>query len=250
MILARLATTLREQAWTTFAIEFVLVIAGVLIALEVDNWNQERVEARKFRRELQLLRAELDENRVRLDYAAMYAEREIERLSAFQRAFHSERAEVDEDAAAVFLSTLMLPGPPQLIRSAGVDRVLGSDDILETRQEQLLQHLEDWNRTFTGYLSIATDLLQYRNRVILPLLTESHSQHEGAKYLMRLSSSTVQLVEREDEPLESVLADPRVENMVVFRLALSANLLDHVRRLDDLSVTVIGEIDPLLDAAP
>ena len=30
MILARLATTLREQAWTTFAIEFVLVIAGVL----------------------------------------------------------------------------------------------------------------------------------------------------------------------------------------------------------------------------
>jgi len=49
MILARLAKSLRRQDWTTFAIEFVLVIAGVLIALEVDNWNQERVEAGQFR---------------------------------------------------------------------------------------------------------------------------------------------------------------------------------------------------------
>jgi hypothetical protein len=42
MALARLATRLRAHDWTAAAIELVIVVAGILIALQVSNWNDER----------------------------------------------------------------------------------------------------------------------------------------------------------------------------------------------------------------
>ena len=44
MILNRVATALKKQDWTTVFIEFVLIIVGVLIALEVDRYNEQQLE--------------------------------------------------------------------------------------------------------------------------------------------------------------------------------------------------------------
>lgn len=42
MILRRLAIAIREQKWFTALIEFVIVVAGIFIGLQVDGWNQVR----------------------------------------------------------------------------------------------------------------------------------------------------------------------------------------------------------------
>lgn len=42
MITRRIATALKRQDWATFTIELILVIAGVLIALQLDQWNENR----------------------------------------------------------------------------------------------------------------------------------------------------------------------------------------------------------------
>lgn len=44
MILRRLAQNLREQNWTAIGIEFVLLVAGVFLGIQVANWNEARVE--------------------------------------------------------------------------------------------------------------------------------------------------------------------------------------------------------------
>jgi hypothetical protein len=42
MILRRLSQSLKEQNWTAIWIEFVLLVAGVFLGIQVANWNQER----------------------------------------------------------------------------------------------------------------------------------------------------------------------------------------------------------------
>lgn len=44
MFTRRVASALRQQQWTTVVIEFVLVIVGVLIALQLDQWKDELAE--------------------------------------------------------------------------------------------------------------------------------------------------------------------------------------------------------------
>lgn len=43
MILSRIANSLVRQDWPALFAEFVLVIVGILIALQLDNWNSERI---------------------------------------------------------------------------------------------------------------------------------------------------------------------------------------------------------------
>ncbi|WP_425411076.1 hypothetical protein [Hyphococcus sp.] len=59
MILRRIASALKRQDWATVLIEFVLVILGVLIALQVNNWNEERQARSEERRILERLHEEL-----------------------------------------------------------------------------------------------------------------------------------------------------------------------------------------------
>jgi hypothetical protein len=47
MILRRLVAHLKDQNWTAIVIEFVLLVGGVFLGIEVSNWNQEREQRNK-----------------------------------------------------------------------------------------------------------------------------------------------------------------------------------------------------------
>jgi len=248
MVLARLAKSIRRQDWTTFTVEFVLVITGVLVALEVDNWNQQRVAEREFRRDLALLQTELRENRERLAYTIERLEDDLAVLTAFQRAFHAETSVSHGEQSEAFVSALM-HGYVQLIRGDGVDRLLRSDGILDESFESLRRDLEAWNRTFNGYVRIWGAQMRYQNDVILPLFTDKHSQVARAEYMLRDTPYRIDASGRHDE-LRDVLADPRVENAVVITLLTQKEVLDHASYLDQVSEQAIAEIDRLLGASP
>ena len=42
MILRRLSQSLKQQNWTAIVIEFVLLVTGVFLGIQVSNWNQQR----------------------------------------------------------------------------------------------------------------------------------------------------------------------------------------------------------------
>ena len=60
MILRRIADAIRIQNWFTVTIEFTLVVAGVLVALQLDNWNNERQTRLEEQRLAEQLLVELD----------------------------------------------------------------------------------------------------------------------------------------------------------------------------------------------
>lgn len=59
MILRRVAAHLRRQEWTAIAIDFVIVVAGVYVGIEVSNWNTERQNRELANGYLQRLHAEV-----------------------------------------------------------------------------------------------------------------------------------------------------------------------------------------------
>ena len=47
MILRRLSQSLKEQNWTAIWIEFILLVVGVFLGIQVSNWNAARVEQKR-----------------------------------------------------------------------------------------------------------------------------------------------------------------------------------------------------------
>ena len=62
MILRRLSQSLKQQNWTAIWIEFVLLVAGVFLGIQVSNWNQERADARLGRVYAERLTADLEQD--------------------------------------------------------------------------------------------------------------------------------------------------------------------------------------------
>ncbi len=59
MILRRLTDALRKQDWFTVLIETLIVVFGVFIGLQVNNWNDARVERARAREYISSMRADL-----------------------------------------------------------------------------------------------------------------------------------------------------------------------------------------------
>jgi hypothetical protein len=59
MILRRIAEAFRRQDWFTVTIETLMVVLGVFLGLQVNNWNEARAEAERSREYLSRIRAEL-----------------------------------------------------------------------------------------------------------------------------------------------------------------------------------------------
>jgi hypothetical protein len=60
MILRRVIDHFREQEWTAIAIDFVIVVVGVFVGIQVSNWNADRIDRIKARAYLERIRSDLD----------------------------------------------------------------------------------------------------------------------------------------------------------------------------------------------
>ena len=59
MILRRLSLSLKQQNWTAIWIEFVLLVAGVFLGIQVSNWNAARADDARAQAYLERIRADL-----------------------------------------------------------------------------------------------------------------------------------------------------------------------------------------------
>ena len=67
MILRRLSQSLKEQNWTAIVIEFVLLVLGVFLGIQVANWNEERRDHNREHAYLGRIATELDESIVSIE---------------------------------------------------------------------------------------------------------------------------------------------------------------------------------------
>jgi len=58
MILQKLANSIREQNWFTVVLEILIVVVGIYIGLQADEWNQDRLESQRAQQALEELRVD------------------------------------------------------------------------------------------------------------------------------------------------------------------------------------------------
>jgi hypothetical protein len=74
MLLRRLSQSLKEQNWTAICIEFVLLVAGVFLGIQVSNWNAERVQHMRAMELFERLADDLESEKNNVDYLRDYYE--------------------------------------------------------------------------------------------------------------------------------------------------------------------------------
>lgn len=137
MILRRLAKGIREQNWSTVVVEVLIVVIGIFVGLQVDDWNDDRKERAAEQRYLERLAVEIAENR---DGAASRAESHENRARILEALFHyasDSRAEPPdmEDVSRALCRWHILPS--FRLRTGTYDELVATGNLGLIRSEQL-----------------------------------------------------------------------------------------------------------------
>ena len=97
MLLRRVMSHVQDQNWTAVAIDFVIVVFGVYVGIEVSNWNERRAEAQRGQEYLERIEADLNYNLQALHDRKVFW---VDVVEEGRRALaYAERGELSEGSA-------------------------------------------------------------------------------------------------------------------------------------------------------
>ena len=244
MILRRITKHVQDQNWTAIAIDFVIVVTGVFLGIQLGDWNDQAALEREEARYLQQLYTELEtvedtlESQV-ADYARF--------LSATQQALEIVRSDgpVDEaEASQAFLTFASGRIPPvspptlqELISSGKVDLI--DDFALRTELMSAHARLEQAARIF---------------ELIRPTLNDAQVPfYDHIEYGLESDPSQairlgdISVPTRGDIDIRTLRADPEVESALEVFLLGHSNMLEveiaTLEHVSELNVMLTAELE-------
>lgn len=170
----RFAAALREMRWSHVAIELALLVAGILIALAVDGWIDDRRDERAERRYLELLQRDLDSN---LDVLAETLEFEERQAAAAAMAYRALRAGAvppqEREAVAAALNQLTARRTLRLARATYTD-LLSTGNLRLIRNAALRDKVVDfYERAERALLIRDRNNQMFVDQMYMPYLLDS-----------------------------------------------------------------------------
>jgi hypothetical protein len=235
--LLRLDATKR---YVVYAIgEIALVVIGILIALQVNNWNEQRKDLRMVRVITTNLISEFESNRLTLQARMNTLASSISHSRKILSMIGSYDSELEEREIDSILSYTTYYGNfnpsnaaiEELIHSGKLDLV--EDDTLKQYLFQWLQLLEDTSEDFKNQ-----DLKT--NEYLVPFL----SRHVSLRNLLWLENYKVNedrsVIRHED--YASLFQNLEFENLMTENTLWHTIMLDHFKSLDDLALRILERI--------
>lgn len=159
----RLIEQLRRQDWLAVAIEFIIVVVGVLLAMQVTNWNEQRLEHERGRAYYQRILTELRSNVSDMDQRAAYYEQVIGHAEAALAAFHQPASALGGPSLVdLYQASQIQTGP---ITRASYDEAISSGALLSVGDPQLRVRLANYFSFAEASQTIYDEATPYRDRI-------------------------------------------------------------------------------------
>ncbi len=136
MILRRVIKHFREQEWTAIFLDFLIVVVGVFVGLQVQNWNELRLEHRLERQYLERLRDDLTRSKLAAVQSVDTVQKQVDNQGVMIKALQA--CALNEAARPAFdegLRTIGQTQPLSLVRGT-------LDELQSTGRMGLIRNLE------------------------------------------------------------------------------------------------------------
>ena len=161
-MLNRIARYLGAQQWNAIAIEFLIVTAGVLMGIQVSNWNESRLEKAQIDQQLVSLRTELEGNLATIRRYQRNVDAQLADMLALEHAFdgaRSNQADIDRNLMNVFrVGSLIL-------ETSAYDELNNSGNFRHVAPD-IRAAMTEWQASKGVVLRVDQDALNYRLSIV------------------------------------------------------------------------------------
>ncbi|MEM8984497.1 MAG: hypothetical protein AAGC71_15810 [Pseudomonadota bacterium] len=248
MLLRRVIKHVKEQNWTAVGLDFLIVVVGVFIGIQVANWNESRQESAT--RQLMHERLVKDFERIKQqsDDAVKRIEKILASLITLQRTVRRGRVSADEKAQVVYALEFGFSYPAINQRSDTYVELLSSGrlDLIDNEHlrvallayDQRVQQSRFNETQINEYLSDNVSLVAFgRYREFAPPVRNENGEYERGP----IRSFDIAGMTKDAEFREQL--DRMIEN----RTWLVSNVYHHRRAVDKVLTVLSGR--PIDDEA-
>lgn len=240
MILRKLSQSLKEQNWTAIWIEFVLLIVGVFLGIQVANWNEAQQD---IKREAELI-VRLDRDFQKIDV------RLAENISSWEEIFTAQlhvlddlngykkqgswtrpKTEILQDLNKIFNSRIPAP------RSATYLELLSAGQLGLLRDSKLRDVLLEYDMQ-VGYSQTAYNILVQRAEPQMATII-SHLEFDRNKDISNITLDVQNDIVWIDVDLEELASDPKLKVALNMYASASRNQLFVIKLQQEKAMAVL-----------
>ena len=223
--------------------EVVLVVVGILIALQVNNWNEEKIESS--REQDFLLALQSDFHQTKVDFEQNKWEHQLVKSCMEQILDWAETGAVPKDQQEKFdslLSNLFWRSsfdPPL----GTVETILGSGNVDLIKNKEVVALLTRWTSLLKNYRSEELRAVDHFYETIYPFL----SKHMNLQDMDKSIPTTLRWPHGTTEAYQ-LISNQIFHNMIYVHWVIQWNITDfHTQKIDESVKRILDLIDEDLD---
>jgi len=159
MVLQRLSRALREQNWFTVVIEILVVVIGILVGLQVDDWNENRKTRGKEAIYLSRLYDDLKVTQSELSMRIERNETALQRMTAALRALEACDSSIPALDEVQYALVRYQVSPPINMPDATYDEMVATGALARLPDQELKQSIA---YTYSALTKLNTDFQNFR----------------------------------------------------------------------------------------
>ena len=167
MILRSVMKHVRDQNWFAVGIDFLIVVVGVFIGIQVANWNEAQTERRILNDQLSSLHAEFTENLNRFDQYGQRLQAKINDIQTLRSLIAGAPHDGQDDALDRMLMNVFSVAVFTADRTT-LDELKDSGKLRQLRDIGIRQPLVEWEEAFAGLRRLRGDSIALRNTEFAP----------------------------------------------------------------------------------
>ncbi|MDT8442447.1 MAG: DUF6090 family protein, partial [Desulfuromonadales bacterium] len=240
MILRRVIEHVKDQNWFAVGIDFVIVVVGVFIGIQVANWNEAQAERRRLDVQLASLNAEFTENLNRFDAYQARLQEQIEDISTLRRIIADKPFDVKEGELDRMLMNVF--GVPVFsVDRTTLDELKDGGKLIQLRDMGLRQPLVAWEETYVALRRLEGDTIALRNLVFAPFVVEQLSLGAMAEHY----GSAQDLISPSpfDNHPAMLVGNRELDNILTLQLGPAVRRLDFLTLLRQETEAVLARLE-------
>ncbi|MBA2467235.1 MAG: hypothetical protein H0V46_06495 [Sphingomonas sp.] len=235
IILKRITSRLAAQDWNGIAIEFLIVTAGVLMGIQVSNWNDSRIEKARVHQQLSSLHTELQGNLATIDRYQRRIASQLGDITEIGRTF--ERSEssggaIDGKLMNVFrISSLIL-------ETSAYDEINETGSLRHVPPD-IRSAMTEWQARKGALQRADQDALSYRISAVDHLTAVLAFEPMVRTFAPSFKPADAAPVRNDPARLAS---DAKVRNFLAMRYAIETQKLQFAKELEGATKTLLGRL--------
>lgn len=172
MILRRLTRHVKDQNWFAVVLDFVIVIAGILIAFQISSMAEKRGEVAQFDRQMEALKVEMTENLERYEIASARIGDQYESITLLRDLIaNPERGATEIEINSLFYKSIGVIGV--YTKRNSLDVALSSELFAERSAAELVDQVEQWEEKLAQLNRVQQDALNFRDNFMHPYYAQN-----------------------------------------------------------------------------